>query len=76
MSKEKSSDTLIIQITHKKALKLLLQLEELDLIRVLEHKPAKRVKLSEKYAGILSADTGKKLQKHVIKSRDEWENRS
>lgn len=30
-------------------------------------------KLSEKYAGKISADFGKALQKHIAESRDEWE---
>jgi len=30
-------------------------------------------KLSGKYAGKLSADAGKSLQKHIAESRDEWE---
>jgi len=34
---------------------------------------AKPAKLSDKYAGKLSKEVGKELQKHVAQSRNEWE---
>lgn len=67
-------ETLVIQLTHQKALKLLLELEDLNLIRVLKHTTTSGCSLSEKYAGKLSADTGRRLQQHITQSRDEWEN--
>lgn len=30
-------------------------------------------KLSDRFAGNLSTETAKKLQDHIVKSRDEWE---
>ena len=34
---------------------------------------AKRLKLSDKYAGKLSPEVGQVLQKHIAQSRNEWE---
>lgn len=66
-------DTLVIQLTHQKALKLLLDLEELRLIRVLKKNVQSEQKLSDKYAGKLPTDIGEQLQQHLTQSRNEWE---
>jgi hypothetical protein len=66
-------DTLVIQLTNQKALKLLLDLEELRLIRVLKKNIQSEEKLSDKYAGKLSADIGEQLNQHLQQSRNEWE---
>ncbi len=73
MQPDTTMDTLVIQLTHHKALKLLLDLEELRLIKVLKKNIQPIQKLSEKYAGKLPADIGEQLQQHIIKSRSEWE---
>jgi hypothetical protein len=75
MNSDKTMDTLVIQLTHQKALRLILELEDLHLIRVLKHTQMTQPKLSEKYTGKLSAVSGKQLQKHIKQSRDEWESR-
>lgn len=69
-------ETILIQINHQKAYKLLSKLEEQQLIRVLKKNIPPEGKLSEKYAGKLSPDTADKLQEHVNKSREEWQNRT
>ena len=66
-------DTLVIQLTHEKALKLLLDLEELQLIRVLKKEEQTNKKLSDKYGAKLPADIGEQLQQHITQSRKEWE---
>ncbi|MBX2926454.1 MAG: hypothetical protein KF852_01345 [Saprospiraceae bacterium] len=73
MQADMTMDTLVIQLTHHKALKLLLNLEELHLIRVLKRNVAGGEKLSEKYAGKLPVDIGDQLQQHIAQSRNEWE---
>ncbi len=73
MQTDFTKDTLVIQLTHHKALKLLLDLEELHLIRVLKKNVQTEQKLSDKYAGNLPAEIGEQLQQHIIKSRNEWE---
>ncbi len=69
-------DTLIIQLTNQKAYKLLKQLEDLHLIRVLKKNIQSTQKLSEKYAGKLPADVADQLQQYVAQSREEWNNNS
>lgn len=66
-------ETVVIQLTHHKALKLLLDLEDLHLIRVLKKNVQTEQKLSDKYAGKLPAEVGEQLQQYVTQSRAEWE---
>ena len=66
-------NTLLIQITNQKALGLLRELEELDLIKVLKgNKKAPKTKLSDKYRGIITKEQGKDLNEHVRQMRNEW----
>lgn len=66
---------MLIQITNKKALGLLHELEELHLIKVLKenHAPVK-VKLSDKYKGIISKEQAQNLNEHIKQMRSEWSN--
>jgi hypothetical protein len=65
-------DTIEIQILNNKALKLLRQLEELQLVRIVRKHNKKEQNLSEKYAGKLSAEVAEDAQKYIASSRDEW----
>jgi hypothetical protein len=65
-------ETIVIQITNNKALKLLQELEELHLIKLLKRNTDTSQKLSEKYAGKLSSKTVEKLQQHIQQTRNEW----
>lgn len=65
-------ETMLIEVTNHKAVKLIHELEELNLIRVLKESIAPSIKLSEKYAGKLPSDIADELQKSVAKSRNEW----
>ena len=67
---------MLIQLTNQKALKLLYELEELHLIKVLKANVQTKHKLSEKYAGKLPSDIANELQDYVTKSRNEWNNRN
>lgn len=66
-------DTMLIQLTNQKALRLLHELEELKLIKVLKQNFTSAKNLSDKYAGKLPADVAQELQKYVSQSREEWE---
>jgi hypothetical protein len=68
--------TVIVQLTHQKALKLLEELEELHILRVLKKNINPNEKLSDKYSGKLSTDVADKLQKHIIESRNQWDSNS
>lgn len=66
-------ETLTIQIKNNKAYKLLKNLEELKIIKVLRDNVTSKQKLSEKYAGRISSDAANNLQKHVLEIRKEWQ---
>ncbi len=67
--------TLLIQVTNQKALGLLHELEELQLIKVLKENfaPAK-TKLSDKYRGVFTKEDAKSFNEHIQQMRSEWDN--
>lgn len=66
-------NTMLIQITNPKAVKLLHELEELHLIKVLnEDIPVVKTKLSEKYKGVFNKDDAKSFEEHTRTMRKEW----
>jgi hypothetical protein len=66
-------DTVIIQLTTPKTMKLLLELEELNLLKVIKKNDLSKEKLSDKYAGKLPEDVADRLHKHMEDSRNEWD---
>ena len=68
-------DKMLIELTNQKATGLLQELEELHLIKILKGnvKPTK-IKLSDKYKGIMSREEGQKLNNHINQMRNEWNN--
>lgn len=67
-------DTMLIQLTNKKAARLLHDMEDLELIKVLQENitvPTKG-KLSDKYKGIFTKEEGQQLNEHVQQMRSEW----
>ncbi|HEY3369810.1 MAG TPA: hypothetical protein VGK10_03115 [Prolixibacteraceae bacterium] len=69
-------ETVLIQINNNKAYKLLEDLEDLHIIKVLKKSIEPQQKLSEKYAGKLPSDIADELQNHVTQCRNEWNSRS
>jgi len=69
-------ETVLIQINNNKAYRLLEDLEDLHIIKVLKKSIQPEQKLSEKYAGKLPADVADELQNYVTQSRNEWNNSS
>lgn len=68
-------NTMTIQITNAKAIRLLHELEELQLIKVLkENFTTAKPKLSDKYKGIISKEQGQSLKEHIKQMRSEWNN--
>ncbi len=65
-------DTVLIQINNSKAYRLLEDLEDLHIIKVLKKSNQPKQKLSEKYGGKLPQDIADELQNYVIQSRKEW----
>jgi hypothetical protein len=68
-------ETVLVQINDSKAYKLLEDLEDMHIIKLLKKSIQPPQKLSEKYAGKLPADIADELQEYVAQSRSEWNNR-
>lgn len=66
-------NTILIQVTDKKAIGLLKELEERRMIKVLKKDvvPAKS-KLSDKYKGVFSKEDAKSFDEHTQTMRGEW----
>jgi len=69
-------ETVLVQITNNKAYKLLEDLEDLQIIKVLKKSIQPQQKLSDKYAGKLPSDIADEIQNFVNESRSEWNSRS
>lgn len=67
-------ETIIVELTHNKALQLLQDLEDMKIIRLLKSNRTAKDKLSDKYRGILSKAEGKALNQHIHEMRSEWNN--
>lgn len=67
--------TVTIQIKDAKALKLLEDLEGLNLIQIVNHTSDSSQKLSERFAGSLrlSDEQHQSFQRHLDEIRNEWE---
>jgi hypothetical protein len=65
-------ETVLVQINSNKAYKLLEDLENLKIIKVLKKSVQPMPKLSEKYAGKIPSEVADELQNYVYKSRNEW----
>jgi len=68
--------TVLVQINNNKAYKLLKDLEDLNIIKLLEQRILPKQKLSKKYAGKLPSDIADQLQDYVTQSRSEWNNQN
>jgi hypothetical protein len=69
-------ETVLVQINNIKAYRLLEDLEDLHILKVLNKNIQPKQKLSEKYAGKLPSDITDELQNYVTQSRNEWNNSS
>ncbi len=67
--------TVTLDILNEKALNLLKDLELLNLIRFRKEKKevaSSKIKLSDKYRGIISKEQGQDLKLHIKQMRSEW----
>lgn len=65
-------NTMLIELKSQKALKLIRDLEDLNIIKVLKENITEKKKLSDKYRGSISKEQGEKLDKHIEDSRNGW----
>lgn len=66
-------ETVTVEIKSNKAMKLLKDLENLNIIKI--HKSDEKQDKASKYRGSISAKSAEGLLKHVEESRNEWEER-
>jgi hypothetical protein len=68
-------ETLTIELKKDKSMALLEDLEALDIIKIIRKKtpPKPPGKLSDMFAGSISAEEADRFNEYVRKSRDEWE---
>ena len=65
--------TILIELTNDKALKLLQDMEDLNLIKLLPNQSPKE-NLADKYYGKLDNKLAEEAQDYIRKSREEWDN--
>lgn len=69
-------ETVTVEIVNRKAIKLLRELEELQIIRICSPgKTSSSKNKASRYRGHLKASTANRLLKDVEESRNEWEER-
>lgn len=61
-----------IQIINRKVIKLLRQLEELQLVRILKKHKKKEESLSDKFEGKLPLEVAEEAKEYFSRSREEW----
>ncbi|CAN5120898.1 hypothetical protein BH09BAC1_BH09BAC1_19990 [soil metagenome] len=61
-----------IQLTNQRALKLLQDMEELNLIKLLPSEPSSQ-SVADKYFGKLDNIVAEEAQEYIKKSREEWD---
>lgn len=66
--------TMVIEVTNEKAMRLITDLEELNLIRVIKQENSNGTRLSEKYRGVFSKEDADSFLQHSNEMRKEWDN--
>jgi len=66
--------TVVVKLTNEKALNLLQQLEQLNIIELItQNKKVNTEKTKRSWAGSISKETANKMLKYVEESRNEWD---
>lgn len=68
-------DILTIQLKHAKARRLLQELEDMNIIKMVDSEKLKHNKKPSQLRGALSKKTAGSLLKHIAKTRKEWSDR-
>ncbi|MBD0333562.1 MAG: hypothetical protein ICV66_13010 [Chitinophagaceae bacterium] len=68
-------ETVTLQLRHAHARKLLRELEEMNIIKIIEQTEDKQTQRPSQLRGFLSKEQANALLSHIDKSRNEWEER-
>lgn len=68
--------TITVELLNEQALKLLQQLEKLNILRLVSPAHPEDVSAHRQWAGSLSPETTKSLLQQIDQSRDEWQRNS
>lgn len=66
-------ETLAIELTNPRAMRLLEDLEALQIIRVVRSAPTTEPKLSARLRGSISPQAAEEFNESIRKTREEWE---
>ena len=67
--------TIIVEIDNQKALNLLQELEQLNILRIVKESVSdNKIKLSDKFKGIFSKEDAESFIQHTHTMRKEWDN--
>jgi len=67
-------DRIIVELTSKRALNLLKDLEELHVLKIVGPSASPfNETLSDKFAGKLPPEVAEEMQKYIVQSRNEWD---
>lgn len=69
-------ETVTVELKHVNAKKLLKDLEEMEIIRLIEPAANNKEDAPSRLRGFLSKDKADALLSHISKTRNEWEERS
>ena len=69
-------ETVLVQLNNSKSYKLLEDLEDMQIIKLIKKSVQPQQKLSEKYAGKLPSEIAYELQNFIAQSRNEWNSSS
>ncbi|HWZ02061.1 MAG TPA: hypothetical protein VNX40_00550 [Mucilaginibacter sp.] len=67
-------NTILIQLINPKAIGILRELEELQLIKILKEDVPPKSNLSDKYRGVFSKKDAQNFNEYTMKMRKEWGN--
>ena len=67
-------ETVLVQINNNKAYRLLEDLEDLNILKVLKKSVTTAQKISDKYKGVFTTEDAKNFNNHTQTMRKEWDN--
>lgn len=64
---------IVVELKNENALTLLYDLEKMDILHIVREEEPEKIKLSDRFRGILTKEQGASLRAHIKSSREEWD---